>query len=118
MARRTCSHLMEVRAFPSPAMECAECVAMGDRWVHLRQCTSCGHVACCDDSKNRHATAHYRASLHPVIRSIEPSEAWGWCYAEEMFINPLPMPRRTRASIRPAHKKPKPRPLLRAWLVR
>jgi uncharacterized UBP type Zn finger protein len=69
---------------------CAECLTNGSSWVHLRLCLSCGHVGCCDDSPNRHATAHFRATQHPVIRSYEPGEAWGWCYADEEGVRSLP----------------------------
>ena len=57
---------------------------MGDTWVHLRLCRTCGHVGCCDDSKNKHATKHYRALEHPVIRSFQPGEDWTWCYIDEV----------------------------------
>jgi uncharacterized UBP type Zn finger protein len=63
---------------------CPECIATGSTWVHLRRCTECGQVGCCDDSPNRHATAHYHASAHPVIRSLEPGEDWLWCYEDEV----------------------------------
>jgi hypothetical protein len=59
---------------------CAECEAAGGWWVHLRRCTACGHIGCCDDSLSRHATAHWRASGHPIIRSFEPGEDWFWNY--------------------------------------
>ncbi len=59
---------------------------MGDDWVHLRMCMSCGHVGCCDSSKNRHATAHARSSGHPIAASIEPGEAWRWCYLDETIF--------------------------------
>jgi uncharacterized UBP type Zn finger protein len=68
-----------------PAYECPECVAVGDRWVHLRICLTCGHVGCCDSSKNRHATAHFRASGHPVVQPMEPGERWLWCYQDRAF---------------------------------
>jgi uncharacterized UBP type Zn finger protein len=61
---------------------CQECLAIGDEWVHLRLCLTCGHVGCCDSSKNKHATKHYRATQHPVIRSFEPGERWLWCYVD------------------------------------
>jgi uncharacterized UBP type Zn finger protein len=56
---------------------------MGDRWLHLRLCLECGHVGCCDSSKNKHATKHNRATHHPVIRSLEPGERWLFCYTDE-----------------------------------
>ncbi len=63
---------------------CEECLAAGDRWVQLRLCLECGHVGCCDSSKNKHATKHYRATQHPVIRSFQPGERWLWCYVDEV----------------------------------
>ncbi|MDY6999697.1 MAG: UBP-type zinc finger domain-containing protein [Actinomycetota bacterium] len=57
---------------------CAECDAAGGWWVHLRRCAACGHIGCCDDSLGRHASAHWRASGHPVMRSFEPGEDWFW----------------------------------------
>jgi Zn-finger in ubiquitin-hydrolases and other protein len=63
---------------------CPECIAMGSHWLHLRRCTECGAVGCCDDSPNRHATAHHHATGHPVIRSLEPGEDWLWCYVDEV----------------------------------
>jgi uncharacterized UBP type Zn finger protein len=62
---------------------CEECLAMGEAWVHLRLCEECGHVGCCDSSKNKHATKHFRATKHPVIRSFQPGEDWKWCYVDE-----------------------------------
>jgi uncharacterized UBP type Zn finger protein len=60
-------------------------VALHDTWVHLRICQQCGHVGCCDDSKNKHATWHFRATQHPVITSAQPGENWAWCYPDEAF---------------------------------
>jgi hypothetical protein len=54
--------------------------------LHLRVCETCGHVGCCDDSKNKHATEHFRATAHPVISSLEPGEDWRWCYVDEMLF--------------------------------
>jgi uncharacterized UBP type Zn finger protein len=64
---------------------CPECVLAGDTWVHLRLCMECGHVGCCDSSRNRHATRHFHSSQHPIIRSIEPGESWTWCYVDELM---------------------------------
>jgi CPA1 family monovalent cation:H+ antiporter len=64
---------------------CPECLRDGTTWVHLRLCLSCGHVGCCDSSVGRHATAHFRDSGHPVMRSAEPGEAWRWCYVDEQL---------------------------------
>ena len=79
-----CAHLDQVK-FTKPSKHvCEECILTGDKWVHLRLCMICGHVGCCDSSKNRHATKHYHAEGHPLVRSIEPGERWIWCYADEM----------------------------------
>jgi hypothetical protein len=87
----SCPHLALIAdVAPSSADSCAECLAIGSDWVHLRLCLVCGHVACCDDSPNRHATRHYRASGHPVLRSFEPGETWGWCYIDQQFFDPMP----------------------------
>ena len=63
---------------------CEECLKIGGRWVHLRRCTQCGKVGCCDNSPNRHATAHFHETGHPIVRSIEPGEEWLWCYVDEL----------------------------------
>ncbi len=87
-----CPHLKDIRAVHSSAKGCEECLRMGDSWVHLRLCLSCGHVGCCDSSKNKHATKHFRATHHPVMRSLEPGETWGWCFVDELMFDPMPPP--------------------------
>ncbi|MFJ3498038.1 UBP-type zinc finger domain-containing protein [Streptomyces sp. NPDC086091] len=72
---------------------CAECRARGRPWVRL----TCGHVGCCDSSPGAHATAHHEATGHPVARSAEPGEAWGWCYVCELFLDPAPPPATARS---------------------
>ncbi len=67
-----------------------DCLKAGDTWVHLRLCETCGQVGCCDSSKNKHALSHFRATGHPVIKSFEPGEEWGWCYVDELFFESLP----------------------------
>jgi CPA1 family monovalent cation:H+ antiporter len=64
---------------------CEECLIEGTRWVHLRLCLTCGHVGCCDSSVRKHATAHFHGTEHPVMRSIEPGEAWRWCYVDDLL---------------------------------
>jgi hypothetical protein len=64
---------------------CEECVKLGDSWVHLRTCQTCGVTLCCDSSPNRHASRHARANDHPVIASAEPGERWLYCYRDEVF---------------------------------
>jgi len=84
-----CTHLDTVKLTTTGTHVCAECLNLGDTWVHLRLCLECGHVGCCDDSKNKHATRHYHTTSHPLIRSIEPGEAWVWCYVDELVAGEL-----------------------------
>lgn len=88
MATR-CTHLDEIRrADPRTPKGCEECLKSGDSWVHLRLCLTCGHVGCCDASPNRHATKHHHETDHPIIQSFEPGEDWGWCYPDELLLDP------------------------------
>lgn len=81
-----CSHLGQIsRVYPS-APGCEECLKTGDGWVHLRICLTCGHVGCCDSSKNKHATGHFHATDHAIIKSLEPNEEWAWCFADKAFL--------------------------------
>ncbi len=79
-----CNHLGSIKITTTETHVCKECVAKGDTWVHLRLCLECGHVGCCDSSKNRHASKHAAKTKHPLIRSIEPGESWVWCFVDEM----------------------------------
>lgn len=81
---KVCEHVKEASDLQPSKHVCEACVKAGDHWVHLRLCLECGNVACCDSSKNRHATKHYHASKHPIMRSIEPGETWGWCFVDEI----------------------------------
>ena len=81
-----CEHVGRLGDVTPSGTGCAECLEMGDPWVHLRLCRTCGHVGCCDSSKNKHATRHFHATGHPVIQSFEPGEDWGWCYADEAMV--------------------------------
>ncbi|HZY04156.1 MAG TPA: UBP-type zinc finger domain-containing protein [Anaeromyxobacteraceae bacterium] len=65
---------------------CEECLKSGGRWVQLRLCRICGHVGCCDSSPGKHATGHFRSTGHPLIRSFQPGETWGWCYLDEALV--------------------------------
>jgi uncharacterized UBP type Zn finger protein len=84
----SCSHLdqISITALPDDIAGCEDCLRIGGRWLHLRMCTSCGHIGCCDSSPNRHATAHANETGHPVIRSAEPGEDWFWCYPDEVAL--------------------------------
>ena len=83
-----CTHLdtIEITELPAEVAGCEDCLATGGVWLHLRICLNCGHVGCCDDSPNQHASRHATASGHPIIRSLEPGEDWCWCYVDELLM--------------------------------
>ena len=86
-----CSHIAQLHPVkPHTPKGCEECLQTGSGWVHLRLCLTCGHVGCCDSSPNKHATKHFHATPHPVVRSFERGEDWAWCYADQAFIEPAP----------------------------
>jgi hypothetical protein len=86
---RPCGHLGTIQdVTPNTPGACEDCLREGTEWVHLRLCLECGHVGCCDNSPRRHATAHWHATSHPIVRSIEPGEDWAWCYADEFVLEP------------------------------
>ncbi len=81
------AHLDQIQAVTPSGNGCKECLELGDEWVHLRVCMVCGHVGCCDSSKNKHATAHYHQTDHAIMKSFEPDEEWGWCYIDEEMLD-------------------------------
>ena len=83
---KSCDHVGQIKDVRARTAGCEDCLRTGDAWVHLRLCLTCGHVGCCDDSKNRHATGHFRDTGHPIIRSGEPGEDWVWCYPDEALL--------------------------------
>jgi Zn-finger in ubiquitin-hydrolases and other protein len=87
MPAKHCTHLAEIRDVDPSAPGCEECLRSGDAWVHLRLCRTCGHVGCCDDSLNRHATRHFHATKHPIIEGYDPPEGWGYCYLDEVLFD-------------------------------
>ncbi len=84
----TCPHVKEIHEVQPSGQGCKECLETGDSWVHLRLCLSCGHVGCCDSSKNKHATKHFHRTKHPIVQSFEPGEDWRWCYVDEIMLEP------------------------------
>lgn len=98
-----CQDLEDASRRQSPAMPrsegCEECLKSGSDWVHLRLCLECGHVGCCDNSPNKHATKHFHATKHPVIRSYEPGEEWAWCYPHKATADRLPALRGEEAAM-------------------
>ena len=81
-----CTHLDQIQDVVPASTGCEDCLRIGGVWVHLRLCMMCGHVACCDNSPHRHATAHYHALGHPVVRSYEPGEDWWYCYLDDLVF--------------------------------
>lgn len=98
---QSCTHRSSIAHVVPSAAGCEECLATGSWWVHLRLCRGCGHVGCCDQSPNRHASGHFHATGHPVIEGYDPPEGWGcWCYVDEVEVDlpdttphPGPIPR-------------------------
>ena len=84
--RRECTHLDQINDVEPSAEACEECLRTGDTWVHLRECLTCGHVGCCDSSKNKHAHRHADEAGHPIVRSFEPGEDWRWCFVDEVLV--------------------------------
>ncbi len=84
-----CTHLDQIQTTETKKRGCEDCLKIGGQWVHLRLCLICGHVGYCDSSKNRHATKHFHATRHPLVRSIEPGESWVWCYVDEDMVTEL-----------------------------
>ena len=82
----TCTHLNQIKEVSPSTDGCEECLATGDTWVHLRECLVCGHVGCCDSSKNKHATKHFHAEGHPLVQSFEPGEDWVFCYVDNILL--------------------------------
>lgn len=90
-----CQHLTEyLTARPAPVTPsgpgCKECLETNGSWVHLRLCMACGHVGCCDSSPGKHATGHYHATGHRVMKSFEPGESWAWCYEDGDMVRAIP----------------------------
>jgi signal transduction histidine kinase len=81
-----CQHFTQIREVEARTRGCEECLAIGDSWTHLRLCRTCGHVGCCNESRNMHATRHFEATGHPIIQSFEPGEDWMWCFVDGMAI--------------------------------
>ncbi len=82
-----CTHLGTIKKGVKPRTKgCEECMKLGETWLHLRMCLQCGHVGCCDSSKNRHARAHFHETKHPLIQSAERGEDWRWCYVDDMYL--------------------------------
>lgn len=86
---KACTHRDSIQDVAASAPGCEGCLAMGDTWVHLRMCMTCGHVGCCNDSKNKHASKHFQSSDHPIMKSLEPGEDWMWCFIDQTKVSTL-----------------------------
>lgn len=83
-----CPHFETGFEADPPLDVCTSCVEIGSTWHHLRQCLNCGRSSCCDNSPNRHATAHFHEAGHPMMRSAQPGEDWRWCFPDELIYIP------------------------------
>ena len=81
-----CTHTNQIRDVRTSAQGYEERLEIGDTWVHLRECLVCGHVSCCDSSKNKHAARHFLDTSHPIVASFELGEDWRWCYVDETLV--------------------------------
>jgi len=85
--RQRCTHTDQIREGVVPSAQgCEECLRTGDAWVHLRECLTCGHIGCCDESENKHATKHFHHTGHVIIQSFEPGEDWRYCYVDDVVL--------------------------------
>ena len=97
MTNERCEHY-DVVGRPAPTSRgCEQCLALGEDWVALRVCMSCGHVGCCEDSPRAHALAHFHATGHPIIRPFDARERWTWCYVHNRYFKELSLPSRSRS---------------------
>ena len=84
-----CEHVTSetIKTVQRPGKGCVDCLKIGGQWVHLRECLTCGHVACCDSSPNQHATKHAKATSHPIVTSLETGEDWAFCYPDDRILS-------------------------------
>ena len=85
---KDCTHINQIKAGVEPKTPgaCEDCQKLGESWVHLRMCLTCGHVGCCNNSKNKHAQKHFEATKHPIIQSAQPNESWRYCFIDDVYI--------------------------------
>ena len=82
-----CTHTDQIQDVTANGEGCEDCLKIGATWFHLRLCLTCGHVGCCDSSQHKHATQHFSDTTHPIIKSLQPGEDWGWCYVDEVMLD-------------------------------
>lgn len=83
---KMCGHRDEIKEQVPASNGCEECLKTGDTWVELRMCLSCGHVGCCNSSNHKHASKHFLATGHPLIKSVTNGEPFIWCYIDEVYL--------------------------------
>lgn len=83
---KQCTHQNQIKDVEPGTDGCEECLKTGDTWVSLRMCLTCGHVGCCNSSKNKHASKHFLATAHPLMKSVTPGEEFTWCYVDEINV--------------------------------
>ena len=84
---KECTHKDQIKeVHPKDIAVCEDCIKTGDEWVALRMCLTCGHVGCCDSSKNQHATKHFKETNHPIMKSVTPGEEFIWCYVDNIYL--------------------------------
>ena len=100
LVHRSCLHFIAsiytIDDFASTADACPTCQESGTRWAQLRRCLTCGSVGCCDSSEQPHARAHFEATGHPTMRSIEPGDSWAWCYVDRVYMTWVTKPEARR----------------------
>jgi uncharacterized UBP type Zn finger protein len=85
--QKECTHKDQIQdVHPKDITACEDCIKTGDEWVALRMCLTCGHVGCCDSSKNQHARKHFEETKHPIIKSVTPGEEFEWCYVDNIYL--------------------------------
>ena len=80
-----CEHMDQIQDVSPRTEGCEECLASGDKWVELRMCLTCGHVGCCDSSKNRHGTAHFEQTAHAIMQAMGGGD-WKYCYIDNIQV--------------------------------
>ncbi len=80
-----CGHMDQIQDVSPKTEGCEECLASGDKWVELRMCLTCGHVGCCDSSKNRHGTAHFEQTAHAIMQATG-GRGWKYCYIDKIQV--------------------------------
>ena len=81
-----CKHTNQIKNVKPSAKGCEDCLKIGDTWVELRMCLICGHVGCCDSSKNKHATKHFQTTKHPIVQSFGGGQDWRWCFVDKTYV--------------------------------